>query len=310
MSDKNMHYANFNITYGEHDDPMLCHFEDMIFPAFTSGFHRGKEGEYPLFYFDEIQIKEINGEYVLCGNYIKDMQYKINTTIQDGKLVSTPANVPSAPYSRFIIFLKNHRMILVRNESQSPDIRSFQTTVKRMLSSFVSKENASRDKNNKLPIPHVNIIDLPMRQNIEKTLQTVHKIKSLKFRFFPLNNDIPSNFMANAVKQEMQKVQSKHAGIHFTSPGSKKAVSDLIEESAGLAEATLEVSDRNGNKTKIKGNSFSASKKISFGRDIYSSDDEYIVDQAKQDDIITHTSDDNKKLYQQFLGVIKKLMQK
>ena len=141
-------------------------------------------------------------------------------------------------------------------------------------------------------------------------LQTVHKIKSLKFRFFPLNNDIPSNFMANAVKQEMQKVQRKHAGIHFTSPGSKKAVSDLIEESAGLAEATLEVSDRYGNKTKIKGNSFSASKKISFGRDIYSSDDEYIVDQAKQDDIITHTSDDNKKLYQQFLGVIKKLMQK
>ena len=28
--------------------------------------------------------------------------------------------VPSSPYSRFIIFLQNHRMVLIKNESVSP----------------------------------------------------------------------------------------------------------------------------------------------------------------------------------------------
>ena len=49
-SEKIMHYANFNITYGPTEDPMLTHFEDIIWPAFLSDFKRGKKNEHPLFY--------------------------------------------------------------------------------------------------------------------------------------------------------------------------------------------------------------------------------------------------------------------
>ena len=129
-SDRIMHFANFNITYGPNEEPMLSHFEDIIYPAFLSDYKRGKTDERPLFYMSDVKIKVIEDDYVLVGNYIKDTQYDVHTTIQDGELVSTPSSVPTAPYSRFIIFLKNHRMILVRNESQSPDIRSFQATVR------------------------------------------------------------------------------------------------------------------------------------------------------------------------------------
>lgn len=71
-SEKNMHYANFNITYGPTEDPMLTHFEDIIWPAFLSDFKRGKKNEHPLFYLSDIALKEISGDMVLVGNYIKD----------------------------------------------------------------------------------------------------------------------------------------------------------------------------------------------------------------------------------------------
>lgn len=147
-SEKIMHYANFNITYGPTEDPMLTHFEDIIWPAFLSDFKRGKKNEHPLFYLSDIALKEISGDVVLVGNYIKDTQYDIRTTVQNGELVSTPSSVPTAPYSRFIIFLKNHRMILVRNESQSPDIRSFQATIRSLLYNYISNENQKIKSNN------------------------------------------------------------------------------------------------------------------------------------------------------------------
>jgi len=139
--EKNMYFANFNITFGADEQPMLEHFKDIIYPAFCSNYKRGKEEKPPVFYFDDISIKEYNNELVMVGNYIKNTKYEIYTSIMDGKLQSTPSSIPTAPYSRFVIFLKNHRMVLVKNESSSPDVRSFQATVRKMMMDFILKSN-------------------------------------------------------------------------------------------------------------------------------------------------------------------------
>ena len=310
-NEKIMHFANFNITYGPNEAPMLEHLSDIIFPAFVSDFRRGKTDEYPVFYFEGIDIKSIDGEYVMTGNYIKDTQYDIHTTIQDGKLVSTPSSVPTAPYSRFIVFLKNHRMILVRNESQSPDIRSFQKTVRAMLSNYIREKNRSiEEKTLKLPQALVNIVDIPLQDDIEEVLKEVSKINWIRFRFFPLNNDMNPIPIAENIDKEMKKLGSKHANIKFNSPDSKPEVKSLIENSAGLAVATLEVRDSEGNTTKIKEDQFTSNKKISFGRDILSDDDSYIVAQAKKDTVITTVSDSNRTLYEKFISVIETLIGK
>jgi len=52
MEEKSMQFANFNITFGQNDEPMLSHFEDVLFPAFTSGYIRGKKDEYPRFFLE------------------------------------------------------------------------------------------------------------------------------------------------------------------------------------------------------------------------------------------------------------------
>ena len=295
--EKVVHFANFNITFGKNNEAMLKHFEDVIYPALLSGYKRGKPNELPQFYFSDVMIKLVGERLCLVGNYIKETKYEVYTTMQNGELVSTPSEVPTAPYSRFIIFLENHRMLLVRNESKSPDVRSFQATLREIVNHFLRNENRTRDEKNRLPKANINIVDIPLPREIEAVLHGVRKINWLQMRFFPLNNDFNPNPVAASIHEEMRNLGSNNARVRFTSPKSVQETIKLIGQSAGLAVATLEVTDVNGNKTKIKENQFNSSTKISVGRDIIADDDEYILEQIKQEQVITEVSEENRKLF-------------
>lgn len=301
-----MQFANFNITFGNQNAPMLDYFEDIIFPAFVSGYVRGKE-EDPLRYsFNDIMLKEIDNEYVLVGNFIKDTEYQVITTIQEGDLVSTPAHVPTAPYSRFIIFLKNHRMVLVRNEMRSPDIRSFQKTVREMLIVYTRKENQKRDKDNKLPIAIVHIVDIPFRDSIETVLKTVKKVNWLKLRFFPLNNDLDPIPLMTAMRDSMGIVGSKTGNAILNSPYSKDGIKEIIESTGGMAVASMRVTDNDGEVRNVKEGTFTSSSKIEYQGNVSAYGDEYIVALAKSNSAVTITSPDNAKLYERFKAKLKK----
>lgn len=309
MGEKNMQFANFNITFGENDLPMLEHFEDIIFPAFTSGLFRGKKGEVPYYSFDDVKIREIDDEYVLVGNYIKSTEYKVITTVTNGVLVSSPADVPTAPYSRFIIFLKNHRMILVRNETNSPDIRSFQRTVREVLTKYIREANRERSKEDKLPIAIVHIVDIPLKDSIEQVLKDVNKVNWLKLRFFPLNNDLDPMPLAQVMKKDMQKVGSKTGNLVFNSPESKQGIKDVLEATGGMAVATLQVTDSDGEKRRIKEGAFSSTTKVEYNGNLNASGDAYLIAQAKKDNTVTVTSPENLSIYNRMINTIKKLME-
>ena len=308
MDEKNMQFANFNITFGENDLPMLEHFEDIIFPAFTSGLIRGKKEELPYYSFDDVRIKEIDDEYVLVGNFIKSTEYKVITTVADGVLVSSPADVPTAPYSRFIIFLKNHRMVLVRNETNSPDIRSFQKTVREILTKYIREANTNRPKEDKLPIAIVHIVDIPLKDSIEQVLKDVNKVNWFKLRFFPLNNDLDPMPLAQVMKKDMQKVGSKTGNLVFNSPGSKQGIKDVIEATGGMAVATMQVTDSDGEKRRIKEGAFSSTTKVEYNGNLSASGDSYLIAQAKKDHTVTVTSPENQNIYNRMINTIKKLM--
>lgn len=308
MDEKNMQFANFNITFGEQDSPMLEYFEEIIYPAFLSGYVRGNAIDGAKYSFDDIRIKEINDELVMVGNYIKSTEYKVITTVQDGALVSSPAEIPTAPYSRFVIFLKNHRMVLVRNEKSSPDVRSFQKTVRDMLFAYIRKNNRDREREDKLPEAFVNIVDIPMRDSIEEVLRNVRKVDSLKLRFFPLNNDLPPQAIAQAVLCGLQKVGSRTGNLVFNSPGSRDGVQNLIQGSGGMAEASLKVTDVSGEKRSIKQDTFSSNIKIQHSGNLTPNSDIYLVEQAKVNGSISTVSEENASLYERFVNRIRRLV--
>jgi len=297
--EKTMQLANFNITFGIEDVPMLEHFLDVIYPALKSDYLRGREGEKPRFYFSDIQLKIVHDEYILAGNYIKDTEYDILTTVENGELHSNPAIVPTAPYSRFLVFLKNHRMVLVKNESYSPDIRSFQATMRLLLADYIGKVNKRvKNKFQKLPNAVVNIVDIPLLMDIAEALKEVKRIESLNIRFFPLNNDLDQSQFLATFRETMGKVDSKHAHAEFRSPGSKQEVAQVISDSAGLAATTLEVVDSQGAKKKIREDQYSSKVVINLDQDVSPKHDRIIVKHALKNESICTLSKSNKKLFE------------
>lgn len=308
MEEKTMQFANFNITYGLENSPMLTFFEEIIFPAFTGNYIRGKEDEVPRYSFDGVHLKVIDGEYVMVGNFVKDTEYTVVTTVEKGELVNSPARVPTAPYSRFMIFLKNHRMVLIRNETASPDIRSFQKTVSEILMQHIRKENKERDNIKKLPFAVVHIVDIPREETIEQVLESVHKINWLKFRFFPLNNDLDSSLLFEAVREGMNTAGSRTGSIKFNSPGNKKGIQKVLVSTGGLVESSMEVTDAEGEIRRIKEGTFSSNTKIEYEGNLSIGGDSYIALQAKKNKAMNTVSEENAKLYEEKLESLRKLI--
>ena len=267
-----------------------------------------RETAYQDIFFAGVEIKEVDNEYVMVGNFIKETQYKVVTTVQEGVLASTPADVPTAPYSRFIVFLKNHRMVLVRNETASPDTRSFQSTVRDILNQYVRNANRERSERDKLPIAIANIVDIPLKDSIADVLKNVNKVSWFKLRFFPLNNDLDPGPLTQHIREDMKKVGSKTTNIVFNSPNSKDGISKMIAESSGLAVASLQIVDNTGEKRRVKEGSFSSTLKIEYEGTIRPNGDEYLIIQAKKDGIISNVSPENERLYEQEKEHLKALM--
>ena len=199
-------------------------------------------------------------------------------------------------------------MGLVRNETGSPDIRSFQKTVREILSTHIREENRKREKENKLPIAIVHIVDIPLKDNIAEVLKNVNKVNWFKLRFFSLNNDLDPLPLAKYVRDDMRMVGSKTTNIVFNTPASKNGITKVIEETGGLAEASLLVTDEEGEKRRITEEAFTSTTKIEYNGNISPSGDAYIASQAKKDGVISNTSPDNARIYERLKEAIRKLV--
>lgn len=136
----------------------------------------------------------------------------------------------------------------------------------------------------------------------------MNKVNWFKLRFFPLNNDLDPMPLAKYVRDDMRTVGSKTTNIVFNSPASKNGISKVIEETGGLAEASLLVTDAEGEKRRITEEAFTSTTKIEYSGNISPSGDAYIASQAKKDGIISNTSPENAKIYERMKEVTKRLI--
>lgn len=309
-NEKIIQYANFNITFGDDSMPMLEFFDEILMPAFTSvGLKRGKDTDRSRFGFDEVIVKEIDGLFVLCGNIVKETTLERLTTFsQDKGLESSPAQMDTAPYSRFMIFLENHRMLLIRNEPDSPDIRSFQATVRDILAQYIRKQNNENRTADTFPYAMVNIVDIPLSGDIDNILRGVRKIWSVRWRFFPLNGDINYGDMFKEISSFRSGLGSPNAYLSCTSPNSGETLQGAINDTVGrgLAEVRLDVTDSNGKRSKIKEDKFTTSDKMTVAGDISSEDDNRLVTIAKDVPELQRKSEGNTQIYNRFLSTIRK----
>lgn len=265
-------------------------------------------------YFSDVELKLINSEYVLTGNLIRETHYRARTIVVDNELVSSPNSVPTAPYSRFLIYLKSHRMILVKNEGQSPNLKSFQAVLRKVVERYIREVNRERDKADLPLFPNalINIVNMPLPDSIDETIKEFAKIKSINLRFFPLNNDIDPAPLLGLVRSTMNSIDSKTGNLTFNSPKSANGISDLFQDSvaSGIASATVTGEKEDGTKVKITDNQLGSELQIPSAGNLSGDDDKRIADYCMKRNYLPEASEDNAALYGEALNILGAIINK
>lgn len=245
---------------------------------------------------------------------IREIYYRVRTIVVDNELVPSPSSVPTAPYSRFIIYLKSHRMILIKNEGHSPNLKSFQAVLRKVVDRYTREANRERDKTGlpQLPNALINIVNMPLPDSIDETINEFAKIKSINLRFFPLNNDIDPGPILACVRSAMNSVDSKTGNLTFNSPKSAKGISDLFQDSiaSGVASATVTGEKSDGTKVKITDNQLGSELQIPSTGNLSGDDDKRIADYCMKRNYLPEASEDNAAFYYKALNILELLVNK
>lgn len=243
MDIKQMVVADLNLVFGKKEEPLLARIDDIVMPALKSGIER-KGSEETRYIFDDCEMVEYEDDLVIRGLLVKDMVVSVESEYSDGELQKAHKKFSMAPYSAFIIFLRNHRMVLVKNQSESPDIRSFKVSLKYVLKEFVFAENKKRkfDKMTLLPRPILFVTGIKTSQSVKNALEDVEQITELTFRLNPLNAEWDYDPVFGGIDKAIRKViGSKNGKMVFPSPTSKDGVAEVIEKTEGLVKAKMKV---------------------------------------------------------------------
>lgn len=307
MSQKKVSVANFNVVFLEERDeaPLLKYFDSIVMPAFMSGIKK-KNSDSELFFMNVEVIEGKNNDYVLVGNIVKKTVLEVKSDVDAaGNLVEKDEKYPSAPYSTFAIYLKNHRMVYVLNQKGSPSIKSFSGLTKYVFAEYIRKHNSeTEDKTKFLPFPTINIVGLPMRSSIEEALKKVSKVNLLTLRFYPLNGDGEFGEMFGSFVQDLRNCANcKNGEIILKSPKSIPGIIDIIAQSGGTIKPIINVTYPDKTKGTIKEDQVSEKLEIDFnGENV--TDMEEVINKGNELENIAYVSKGNEKIYNKHKGKI------
>lgn len=311
MSDKkNLAIANFNCTFGMKNEPMMNYFDNIIYPAFISKAVREVDNE-NYYFFDEIKLLEYDKEkYVLTGVFIKSTTLEVKSRYLEGTgLKRLNEKFKSDPFSVFIIFLENHRMVLVKNQKGSPDIRSFSATASYVLRNYIHKKNIEKYKLRSLPFARLNVVSIPSKKGIIEKLQDVSKIKKVIFKIYPTNGDIPISGAYDSLIGQLEIIGSKTGNVTYNSPKYHSKVAELITETRGIVDPSLSVEYKNGGSGRLTNETFSENINIKLSEEVdLEQNIKEIIEFAKDNQDVKDCSKENKVIYMKNFHKIKNIL--
>lgn len=245
METKQMYVADLNVVFGKREEPLIEHIDDIVLPALSNGAYI-ESTERTSYIFEDVKLNEIEkDEYIIQGILIKDTVLDVMSEYSKEKgLKKTNKHFKSSPYSVFMVYLKNHRMVLVKNQSGSPDIRSFGAAMRAAMKQYVGVQNQKKKEAGEvlLPMPKTNVAGIKTVQSVKEALKDVEKINQLVFKFYPLNEEWDYDSVFGVIDKKIRKeIGSKKGRMIFPSPQSKDGVAEIIEATEGLVKSEMKV---------------------------------------------------------------------
>lgn len=315
MNNKNGYTANFNVVFGKgkEEKPLLDYFDTIVMPTLLMDVKKKiGDNEYKII---NVEVENIAGfGMVLKGVLVKNTLLEIKSRMKmNGEMLEINELYPSSPYSIFIISLKNHRMILVKNQKGSPDIRSFSSVFKSLIASYTRDENRRRKSNEEplLPEANINIVGLPIKESIEDYLRDVKKINKLTLKFYPLNGDIDISDIFQGITTEVRQIVGSETGhIVLNSPTSVNGIVEVLEDAYGTVEAKFNVTYNDNNKGVINNGNISEKIQIPVKSESFVEMQKELIDSIVKIENLKKTSKQNLQIYNMNNSKIVKFLKK
>lgn len=317
-NEKKVSVANFNVVFmsEEKESPLLDYFDTILMPALKSGITKS-QGDKTYLIMDVAVKQDENSDYILTGLIVKNTILEVKSMFDEqGKLVEKNEVYPTAPFSTFVIYLKNHRMVLVENQKGSPALDSFRSTVRFILTTYVTRKNHERMEHNEeqLPIPIVSIVGIPPKGGMTAALKQVERISTLTLKFYPLNGDGDLDFsgiMSGISKELRRKIGSERGSVTYRSPKNIKGVIEVVEAAEGTVEPVVvaKYPGRRGEST-IRYDEIADRRKMRIPEGNKDTELLSMIVQGKEIDSINYTSEENNNIYQKNKAKIIPFVQK
>ncbi|CEN80911.1 hypothetical protein [Paraclostridium sordellii] len=302
IKQKNLYMANFNCTFGEENNPFLHYFEEIVRPAFFGGYEQATSKN--TYFFHDVKLLQYKPEkYAISGIVVKKTQLEVKSLIDDetGNIIKKDDKIPSDPFSYFILFLENHRMVLVKNQSGSPNLKNFESLARHNLKE--ASIDYCRDIKTAISV-NLNVGSLPSEQRVDEELDKLAVINQMVLKLYPLNGDIDNVY--GGLREELAKLGSPEGYSVTKSPKNMKNVKETLIEGKGMFTATLKGRGINGEKISINNDSVAATIPIYIDEDGSINENiSTVLHEAEQREELKEISEDNKNIYVRFLDKMK-----
>ncbi|KAF5060320.1 hypothetical protein DSECCO2_326810 [anaerobic digester metagenome] len=260
MFKKNVQIANFNCTFGEDYEPMFPNFASYVYPAFDSGITRTRNST--IYSFMNVELLEIDSRPLFCGIILMEKEIQNRTKPTEDHTGIEPDNKIYAlsPISYWGIFLDNHRMYYIKNQSESPDLQSFRVTANYMLNEYKKTDRS-------LPKAHLDINQIPSESDefYDKLFSDVILIKKLQFNIVPKNpGELDEASLESIISNTKIDVSAETARAEFNNVSNIKNTKKLVKNSKGFTEINMKVKKQDGSNQSWKNQNFSESIPISI----------------------------------------------
>jgi hypothetical protein len=124
--------ANFILRFGDRLK-MIDLFTEIVLPAFVGGAERTyKDTRYMFLDVNLVKLEHKGRKYpAVAGRFVKDTKLKRAQLFDYDKkgLVKSEVTLDTAPSSVFALILEGHRLLYVREQSDSPGLDAFRSTI-------------------------------------------------------------------------------------------------------------------------------------------------------------------------------------
>lgn len=252
-----MEVANLTCRSVVGDRELLDIFEDYFLPALKSIIVPGsRKSETHSYRFIDLKVEKIDNNLILHGRLVKSLNIEREQILEKGKLVDSIETLRSDPSSYFVLFLKNHKLLWLRELKRAPKLNDFKYVLKKVFKtyreeiiglqcekeakSFFNDSEPSNDEINEFkkierkiyslfPQLEVEITPLGNNVNISEEFKNFSLITNIKLRALKRNQELGNEY--NDLLRLMSETQER------------SLAKDVITEIRGTKKNSLSIEE-------------------------------------------------------------------